>query len=145
MLGWKLCFIIKQISCFKIMSTFLGISTWKVFGSFATTSLLSPMFTAIIIKIRLNVAFFLVILLCWSKRCSICLIFIFSLYELRAAFVCANNKWRLVNSLFGVNIFNPFPFFTYLSTSSCTVGSKSATSVDIMGSLFQGINLLFQQ
>ena len=58
MLGWKLCFIIKQISCFKIMSTFLGISTRKVFGSFATTSLLSPMFTAIIIKIRLNVAFF---------------------------------------------------------------------------------------
>ena len=36
------------------------------------------------------------------------------------AFVCANNIKSLVISFFGVNIFNPFPFFT-----SGKVGGKS--------------------
>ena len=53
---------------------------------------------------------FLVILLCWYKRYSIRLISFFDLYVF-PAFICANNIGKLVNSLFGVNIFNPVPSF----------------------------------
>ena len=45
---------------------------------------------------------------------SICLIFIFTLYELFLAFNCSNNTGSLVNSLFGVSILIPVPIF-YLS------------------------------
>ena len=47
------------------------------------------------------------------------------LYELFTAFVCANNIGRLVNNLFGVKIFNPFPFFTSSSPSSGGMSDKS--------------------
>ena len=57
---------------------------------------------------------FLVILLCWYKRYSICLISFFSLYEFFPGFICANNIGSLVNSLFGVNIFNPFLYLLLL-------------------------------
>ena len=54
---------------------------------------------------------FLVSLLSWYKRYSICLISFFNLFELFQAFVCANNIGSLVNGLFGVKTFNPVPAF----------------------------------
>ena len=50
------------------------------------------------------------ILLGWYKRYCICLISLFNLNELLPAFICANNTKSLVDILFGVKIFNPFPF-----------------------------------
>ena len=52
------------------------------------------------------------ILLCWYKRYSICMISLFSLFELFAAVIYVNNIGSLINSLFGVTIFNPFPSLT---------------------------------
>ena len=49
------------------------------------------------------------ILLCLYKRYHICLISYFVLHELFPAFICANNFGSLVNSLFGVEIFNTVP------------------------------------
>ena len=57
---------------------------------------------------------FLVILLCWYKTYSMCLIPFFDFYKLFPAFFCANNIESLVNNLFGVKIFNPFPFLLLL-------------------------------
>ena len=37
----------------------------------------------------------------------------FYLFELFPALICANNIGSLVNNLFGVKIFNPFPSFTF--------------------------------
>ena len=68
------------------------------------------------------------ILLCWYKRYSIWLISLLNLYELFPAFICANNTGSLVNSLFGVNILNPFPPFT--SCSSPSSGGIGCTWVD---------------
>ena len=50
--------------------------------------------------------------------------FTFNLYELLPAFIYTNNIGRLVNSLFGVEIFNPFPSFTSLSPSSGNMSNK---------------------
>ena len=47
------------------------------------------------------------ILLCWKKWYSICLISFFNLFELFRAFVCANKIESLVNNLFGVKNFDP--------------------------------------
>ena len=47
------------------------------------------------------------------KRYSICLILFFSLIELFSALICAYNIGSMVNNLFGVNIFNPFPVFRF--------------------------------
>ena len=49
------------------------------------------------------------ILLCWYKRCNVCLISFFSLYGLFLAFICANKTESLHNSLLGVKNFNPVP------------------------------------
>ena len=62
------------------------------------------------------------ILLCGFKRYSISF---FNLYELFLAFICANNIGSLVNNLFGVSIFNPFP-----SSSSPSSGGMSDKSTD---------------
>ena len=51
---------------------------------------------------------FLVILLCWYKRYSICLISFFNLFELFPAFVCAINIRSLTNNLSGVGFFDIF-------------------------------------
>ena len=71
----------------------------------------------------------------------------FNLLELFPAFICANNIGNLVNSLFGVGIFNPVPVFLggfnsaltaiAFSGSNCTsslasnggVGGKSSSSL----------------
>ena len=71
-----------------------------------------------------NCCNFLLILLCWYKRYSICLISFFNFYELFLAFICANNIVSLVNSLFIVKIFNPFPF-TLSSPSTDGMSDKS--------------------
>ena len=44
------------------------------------------------------------------------------------AFICVYNMGSLVNSLFGVKIFNPFPSFTSSSPSSCGISGKSSSS-----------------
>ena len=58
----------------------------------------------------------------------------FNLFELYSAFICNNNIGSLVNSLFGIKIFNPVP--SYASSSS-----SSSTGIGGMGLfLFRGIN-----
>ena len=52
------------------------------------------------------------------QRYSICLISIFNLYKLFPEFICTNNTGNLVNSLFGVQIFNTVPSFTSSSSPS---------------------------
>ena len=47
----------------------------------------------------------------------------FNYFELFPAFNCANNIGILVNDLFGVKIFNPFPSFTF-STSPVSGGTS---------------------
>ena len=54
---------------------------------------------------------FFVILGCWQSKNTICLVSFFSFYELFPAFICANSAGSLVNSLFEVKIFTPFPSF----------------------------------
>ena len=71
---------------------------------------------------------FYVILLCWYKWHSICLTSFFNLYKLFPAFICANNIGTLLSNLFGVNIFNIFPFFT--SSSSHSSGGMSGISIN---------------
>ena len=68
------------------------------------------------------------------------------------AFVCANNIGSLVNNLFGVNIFNPFPSFTSSSSLSrddvssafCllnfTLSEIVSFSCDLLFSFFDLIN-----
>ena len=68
--------------------------------------------------------------LCWYRRCSIYIVSFFKLNEVFPVFICANNIGSLVNNLFGVNIFNPFSFFTsYLSPSS---GDMSGISINLL-------------
>ena len=67
---------------------------------------------------------FLVILLCWWKRYSIFLILFYNLFELFPGFIRHYNIGNLVNSLFGLTIFNPFPSFT--CSSSPSSGGKSS-------------------
>ena len=62
---------------------------------------------------------------------KICLISFFSLYELFTAFTWGNDTRSLVNSLFEVKIFNPFPSFTS-SPSSSGMGSKSTNSFGVV-------------
>ena len=50
--------------------------------------------------------------------------FLFFYFELFSAFNCANSIGILVNSFFGVETFNPFPFLTS-SPSSASIGGKS--------------------
>ena len=51
------------------------------------------------------------------------------------AFICASNIGSLVNNLFGVNIFNPFPSFTSFSWPSSggvsINSSESSPSYDV--------------
>ena len=68
---------------------------------------------------------FLVIVLCRYERYSICLISFFNLYELFTAFICDNNIVSLVNCLFGVKIFIPFPSFTSSAPYSGGISNKS--------------------
>ena len=69
------------------------------------------------------------ILLCWFKRYGICLISFFNVYELFQAFIYANNIRSLVNSLFGVKIFKPFPSFNSSSSPSKDgISGKSSDS-----------------
>ena len=46
--------------------------------------------------------FMIIILLCWYKKCSICLVWFFNLRESFQSFICASNIGSLVSSLFGV-------------------------------------------
>ena len=64
--------------------------------------------------------------------------FVFCLYELFPAFICANNTGRTVNSLFGGKIFNLFPYFTSslssrvgMSDASINSSSKSSTNLSL--------------
>ena len=56
---------------------------------------------------------------------SICLISFFNLWELFPASTCTYNMGSLVNSLFRVKSFNPFPSFTFSSSSSGGMSDKS--------------------
>ena len=49
------------------------------------------------------------------KRYSICLVSVLNLCELFLTFIYANDIISLVNSLFRVKNFNPFPSFNYSS------------------------------
>ena len=66
----------------------------------------------------LTMKYFLVILVCRYKKYSICLISFYNLFESFTTFICANNIESLVNNLFGVKRFNPFPSFTCSLPSS---------------------------
>ena len=78
---------------------------------------------------------FLVILLCRYKRYNICLISFFNLFELFLALICAKNIGSLVNSLFGVEIFNPVPVvflfrgFSFTLSAIVSSGSNSTSSL----------------
>ena len=107
----------------------------------------------------------MVILLGWYKTHNICLICFFNLHEFFPAFQCANNKRSLVNSLFGVEIFNSvaviffrgFNFilsvivssgsnFTSFSSSAGGIGCQSSSSksrINISG-LFITLKLFFE-
>ena len=74
--------------------------------------------------------------------------FVFNLFELCPPYICDNNIGVLVNSLFGVNIFNPSPSFflfqginfslstivssgsnlTFSSSPNGSIGGKSSSS-----------------
>ena len=49
------------------------------------------------------------------------------MYGFFPAFTCANDIGSLLNSLFGVKVFNIFPCFTSLS---CSIGGMSDKSTD---------------
>ena len=66
-----------------------------------------------------------------------CLIPFFDFYKLFPTFFCANNIESLVNNLFGVKIFNPFPSFT------SSGGGMSNKSTDCSLSLFLFLLSLF--
>ena len=80
----SLLFFIDSISCFKFSSTYFGQSKLK-------QKVLESLITI------------------WYQRYSISLISFFNLHELFPAFICAYNVESLVNSFFGLNIFNPVP------------------------------------
>ena len=122
----SLRFMINSISCFKFLWIYSGKSKWKVLGSLIT-SILSAMYSPSAIMARLNCCkVFSVILLCWYKRYSIFLILFFLLFELFPAFIYVDNIGSLVNSLFGIKIFNYFPFLIYSSLLS-SVGMDGRT------------------
>ena len=64
--------------------------------------------------------------------------FIFHLYDLFPAFIYPNNIRSLVNNLFGVNIFNPFYYFT--SFSLLSNGGIGGTSVDSSLSVYSSFS-----
>ena len=57
----------------------------------------------------------------------------FNLFELFPAFICANNIESLVNSLFGVKVFDPFLSFT--SSLAPSNGGKSSNYFSLYHSL----------
>ena len=57
----------------------------------------------------------------------ICLISFFSLFKF-STFIFALNTGNLVNSLFGVEIFNPFPSFASYSPSTVSMEGTSSDS-----------------
>ena len=75
-------------------------------------SLITLIFSSMIILAWLN---------CYKRFCdfivlirySICVISFFNLYGLFPAFICDNNIASFVNNLFGINIFNPVPVFSF--------------------------------
>ena len=87
----------------------------------------------------LMVVNFLLILLCWYKTYSICLISFFSLFELFPAFICANNIWSLVNNLFGVKLFNNVSVFFLVRGFNLTLSLTIVSS----GSNFSSTSSLF--
>ena len=54
----------------------------------------------------------------------------FYFFELFPAFICANDIGSLVNNSFGVEIFNPFPYFTYSSPAPSSGMSDSSSFAD---------------
>ena len=74
------------------------------------------------------------ILLCWYKRYSVCLIPSFNLSELFPTFICADKIGDLVNSLFGVKIFNPSFITSSLSSSGGMLSSFSLSSISSFSS-----------
>ena len=54
---YSLCFMIESISCFKFLLTSLSKSKRIIFGSVIITSMLSSMFTPVVIMISLNCLF----------------------------------------------------------------------------------------
>ena len=83
-------------------------------GSFITTTLLQLHFFHYYNDLMKLLWSFLVILMCWYKRHSICLVSFFSLSEFFPPFICANNIGSLDNSFFEVKIFNPFHFLIFV-------------------------------
>ena len=91
---------------------------------------------------------------------SICLISLFSSHEILPAFICANNTESVVNSLFGVKIFNPFflvlhhhlvvvawlvyqtIFLFLLSFSVATADSSYVSSIKLAGLYVEAIVFL---
>ena len=93
-------------------------------GSVIITNLLSSICTSILIMNLLNCCHFFWWFYCVDIKdtificCFFVFVFFFSLCELFPAFICANNTGSLVKSLFGVEVFNLFLFFTFSSPSS---------------------------
>ena len=118
----SLLFMINSILCFKFSSTSSG--QWKP-KSKNLGSLITIIFSSIIIMTRWNCCKLVWWFYCVDKRYSIFLISFFNLYELFPAFIYTNNIGSLLNNLFGVMIFNPFPSFTSSSSSRDDISDKS--------------------
>ena len=107
--GFFLSFI-NSISCFKCLSKMLGKIKIKRFGFSYHKNIFFHFYNDLIDLLSP----FSVILWCWYKRYSICLILVFTLYELFPAFICSNNIGSLVNRLFDIKTFNPAPALLFL-------------------------------
>ena len=59
------------------------------------------------------------------------------------ASICANKIGSLVNNLFGIKLFNPFPSFISLSSSSGGISDKSTDSSFSLYLEFVGVNSSF--
>ena len=106
----SLYFMTKKISCFKLMSIFLGkskIFCFCCYYKFLASNMHSHYYSDLI---KWS---FLVILLYWCKVWMVCLISFFSSFEFFPAIICRNTAGSLVNSWLGVKIFNNFSFFLF--------------------------------
>ena len=80
--------IIEPVSYLILLLTFLGHLQWNVLCTDIITSVI-----------------------------TICLLSFFSLYELFPAFMCANNTWILVNSVYSLIVKTTYSSFTSFSPS----------------------------
>ena len=81
----------------------------------------------------------------FSKRHSICLIALLSLYESFPVFICANNTGSLVNQIWSKDFYYFSFFFLFLSSSSSSgmndKSPSSGPSVFIISSFFNRITI----